>query len=149
MERKRMFKGCKIRLEEDYNEEVCTIRRKLVEYMWEARRRGKHAVLVQDKIQISGVLFDLQFCRMNFKMGAENIKVRERERTVATQDGKYEVENIRMVKDNPSGEKNSEENKIGDKKKETIETKEQQDKAIKDLKRRDGVLRHPMGIYYV
>ena len=26
-----MFKGCKIRLEEDYNEEVCTIRRKLVE----------------------------------------------------------------------------------------------------------------------
>ena len=82
MERKRMFKGCKIRLEEDYNEEVCTIKRKLVEYMWEARRRGKHAVLVRDKIQISGVLFDLEACRKNFKTGAENIKERVREKKI-------------------------------------------------------------------
>ena len=47
---KRMFKGYKIRLEEDYNTEICAIRKKLVEYMWEARRRGKYAVLVGDKI---------------------------------------------------------------------------------------------------
>ena len=63
MGRKRMFKGYKIRLEEDYNTEICAIRKKLVEYMWEARRRGKHAVLVGDKIQINRALFDLQFCK--------------------------------------------------------------------------------------
>ena len=133
-----MFKGCKIRLEEDYKAEVCAIRKKLVKYMWEARRRGKHAVLVRDKFQIPGVLFDLQSCRKNFKTGAENIKVRERERTMATQDGKYDVENIRKVKENLSGEKNIEVKKTGDKKKETKETKEQRDKATKDFEKRTG-----------
>ena len=96
MERKRMFKGCKIRLEEDYKAEVCAIRKNLVEYMWEARRRGKHAVLVWGKIQIAGALFDIQYCRKNFKTGAENIKAGKRERAVAPQCGNYDVEKIRM-----------------------------------------------------
>ena len=50
MGRKGMFKGYKIRLENDYNPEICAIRKQLVEYMWEVRRRGKHSVLVGDKI---------------------------------------------------------------------------------------------------
>ena len=94
MERKRTFKGCKIRLEEDYNTEICAIRKKLVEYKWEARRRGKYAVLVGDKIQINGALFDLHFCKKNFKTGAENIKRRESERVVVSQGSKYDVERI-------------------------------------------------------
>ena len=37
-------------IEDDYNEEVCNIRKKLVDYMFEARRRGEHAVLIRDKV---------------------------------------------------------------------------------------------------
>ena len=74
LERKGWFKGCKIRVEDDYNEEVCNIRKKLVEYMFEARRRGEHAVLLRDKVQISGVQFDLEACRKNFKTGVEVTK---------------------------------------------------------------------------
>ena len=75
MERKGWFKGCKIRVEQDYNEEVCKTRRKLVEYMFEARRRGEHAVLIKDKVQISGVQWDLEECRKKFKKGVENNEV--------------------------------------------------------------------------
>ena len=40
MEKKGMFRGWKLRLEE-----ICAIRKKLVEYMWMERRNGKYAEL--------------------------------------------------------------------------------------------------------
>ena len=41
LERKGWFKGCKIRVEQDYNEEVCKIRRKLVEGKYQKREKDK------------------------------------------------------------------------------------------------------------
>ena len=74
--------------------------------MWEARR-GKHAVLVGDKIQINGALFDLQYCKKNFKTGVGNIKAGESERAVVSQGLNYDVEKIRKDKDKQKGEKKS------------------------------------------
>ena len=132
-----MFKGFKIRLEEDYNAEICVIRKKLVEYMWEARRRGKHAVLVGDKIQISGALFDLQYCIKNFKTGERNIKAGENKRAVVSQGMKYDVEKIRKDKDNQKEEKEIEEEKVGDKSRKTKE----REKATNNVGLRTGYRR--------
>ena len=46
--------------------------------MWQARGRGKHAVLEGDKLKINEVLFDLEFCEKNFTNGAENSSIRSR-----------------------------------------------------------------------
>ena len=92
LERKGWFKGCKLRVEDDYNEEVCNIRKKLVEYMFEARRRGEHAVLLKDKVLISGIQFDLEACRKNYKRGVEDTKERVNDRTRTNEEGKIEVE---------------------------------------------------------
>ena len=93
LERKSWFKGCKLRVEDDYNEEVCNTRKQLVEYMFEARRRGEHAVLIRDKVLISGFQYDLEACRKNFKRGEEDTKERVKERTRTSEEGKNEVEN--------------------------------------------------------
>ena len=131
MERKSLFKGYKLRLEDDHNEEVRSIRRILVEYMWEARRRGQHAVLIRDRIQISGRLYDLQTCRKNFKTRAEIDKERERESARSTEEGKDEVENIRMIKVNLNEEKNNGEIKTGNKiELENLKRKEEEETEI-------------------
>ena len=79
MERKSMYKGSKIRIDDDYKIEIRLKRKQLVKYMWEARGRGKHAVLVGDKIEIDGAV-DLEFCEKNLNTGAETSSMRERER---------------------------------------------------------------------
>ena len=112
MGRKGMFKGYKIRLENDYNPEICATRKKLVEYMWDARRRGKHMVLVGDKIRISGAIFDLQFCEKNFKTGVGNTKRRESRRVVVPQGSKYDIERIHKDIEKQEGERVIEE-KVG------------------------------------
>ena len=61
MEKKGMFTGWKLRLEEDYSPEICEIRKKLMEYMWKERRSGKYAVLAKDKIRVNGKMFDLDY----------------------------------------------------------------------------------------
>ena len=90
LERKGWFKGCKLRVEQDYNEEVCKTRRKLVEFMFEARRRGEHAVLIKDKVQISGVQWNLEECRRKFKKGEENNEEREKVKGRTIEEGKQE-----------------------------------------------------------
>ena len=85
MGRKGMFRGCKIRLENDYSPEICAVRRKLVEYMWVERRRGKHAVLVGDKIRVNGVNFDLEYYEKNFKTGVGSSKRKESGREAVSQ----------------------------------------------------------------
>ena len=61
-------------------------------------------MLVRDNVQISGVQFDLEACRKNFKTGVEITK----ERTRTIEEGKYEVENTRKRKENRKGEENNE-----------------------------------------
>ena len=85
MGRKGMFRGYKIRLENDYSPEICAVRKKLVEYMWIERRRGKHAVLDGDKIRVNGANFDLQYYEKNFKTGVGNSKRRESKRAAVSQ----------------------------------------------------------------
>ena len=99
LERKGWFKGCKLRVEDDYNEEVCSIRKKLVDYMFEARRRGEHAVLLRDKVLISGTQFDLEACRRNFKRGVEETNERVKDRTGTSEEGKIEIEMARKRKE--------------------------------------------------
>ena len=132
LERKGWFKGCKLRVEDDYNEEVCNTRKQLVEYMFEARRRGEHAVLIRDKVLISGFQYDLEACRKNFRRGEEDTKERVKERTRTNEEGKIEVEITRKRKESRKREENKEEKRINEKKDELIETKEQLEKNILD-----------------
>ena len=90
MERKGMFKGYKVRLENDYSPDICAIRKKLVEFMWAERRRGKYAVLVGDQLRVEEAMFDLQYCEKNFKSGVGNTKRSESGRDTAPQGGKHD-----------------------------------------------------------
>ena len=67
-------------MEDDYGPEICAIRKKLVEYMWMERRRGKYAVLAKDKIRVNGKIYDLEYYEKNYKTGTGNTKRKERER---------------------------------------------------------------------
>ena len=91
LERKGWFKGWKLRVEDDYNEEVCNTRKQLVEYMFEARRRGEHAVLIRDKVLILGFQYDLEACRKNFKRGVEETNERVKDRTETSEEGMSET----------------------------------------------------------
>ena len=72
-----------------------------MEYMWVERRRGKHAVLVGDKIRVNGVIFDLQYYEKNFKMGIGNSKRRESGRVAVTQGDLVAItEEIKKVNEN-------------------------------------------------
>ena len=46
---KGMFKDYKIRLENDYSPEICAIRGKLVEYLWERERERERELDDSDK----------------------------------------------------------------------------------------------------
>ena len=86
MRKKGMFRGWKLRVEEDYSPEICAIRKKLVDYMWMERRSGKYAVLTRDKIQVNGRNYDLEYYEKNYKTGTGNSKRKEREKTEVTQE---------------------------------------------------------------
>lgn len=79
--KKRMFGRWKVRVEEDYSPEICTIRRKLIEYMWKERKNGNHAILSRDKILINGIPYDLEFCEKNHHLGPEIAEQNEEEIT--------------------------------------------------------------------
>ena len=65
LERSKLLKGTGIYLERDYDTLTREIRRQLVPFMKEARYKGKHAVLRDDKIIVEGRKLDLNFCKKN------------------------------------------------------------------------------------
>ena len=67
LERARLLKGIRVWIERDFDFSTRKIRRELLPYMWEARKNGKRAVLKMDKLKIGDQLFDLDFCKKNFK----------------------------------------------------------------------------------
>ena len=67
-----------------------------MEYMWVERRRGKHMVLVGDKIRVNGVNFDLEYYEKNFKTGVGSSKRKESGREAVSQ-GEFE-ELMEMMK---------------------------------------------------
>ena len=68
LERTRMLKGTRIRVDRDYDYKTRVTRRKLLQYMWNARREGSQAYLVHDKIRINGKILDLEFCEENIQL---------------------------------------------------------------------------------
>ena len=128
MERASMFKGYRIRLQDDYNFETQLKRRQLVIYIWQARGRGKHAVLEGDELKINEVLFDLEFCEKNFTNGAENSSMRGR--AVPLQGLNFQSERKRKDKDTHQGEEKLEELAVKDN---IMKPTEQQGKTFKIL----------------
>ena len=67
LERTRLLKGLRVWIERDFDFSTRKTRSELLPYMWEARKNGKRAILKMDKLKIGNQLFDLEYCKKNFK----------------------------------------------------------------------------------
>ena len=65
LERSKLLKGTGIYLERDHDKLTREIRRQLVPFMKEARCKGKHVVLRDDKLIVEGRKLDLNLCKKN------------------------------------------------------------------------------------
>jgi hypothetical protein len=78
------LKGCKIRIDEDFTYRIREIRNQLKEFMFEARNKGRHAVLKFDKLVIDGQFYSLEKLKelnrndSNFSNIAPNFKIGDR-----------------------------------------------------------------------
>jgi hypothetical protein len=71
----RKLAGTKIRIEHDYSRQVREIRRGLVPYLTEARKRGHGAFMKKDKLVVNGKLYSLEEVEERIKLstGSENV----------------------------------------------------------------------------
>lgn len=60
MKKKSQLRGTNIRIEEDFEKATRERRKLLIPYLIKARRDGRYAVLVKDKIRIEGNVFELE-----------------------------------------------------------------------------------------
>lgn len=70
LDRTRLLRGTRIRIDRDYDYITRMKRKELLHYLWEARKNGQRARLVFDKININGRLLDLEYCRRNLNQGS-------------------------------------------------------------------------------
>ena len=84
--KKRLFGKWKVRVEEDFSPEICSIRRRLIKYMWMERKNGKHAILSKDKILVNNIPFDLQYYEKNYPLEPEKSENKENEKSKFTSD---------------------------------------------------------------
>ena len=96
--KKRLFGKWKVRVDEDFNPEVCNIRKRLVKYMWMERKNGKHAILSKDKILVNNIPFDLHYYEQNYPLEPEKSASKENEKSEITSDewSKIQVELSRL-----------------------------------------------------
>lgn len=89
MSRLRALRGTGIRIENDYDYATRQRRKQLLPYLIEARKNGKFATLVKDKLKIEGRVFDLEYCINNFTAVSDNRRRAENERNTmeSSQDG--------------------------------------------------------------
>ena len=112
--KKRLFGKWKVRVDEDFNPEVCNIRRRLVKYMWMERKNGKHAILSKDKILVNNIPFDLHFYEQNYPLEPEKSVSKENEKSKFTSDEWSKIkEELSKLKDSieslkPDSDKDSE-----------------------------------------
>ena len=60
MYKKCRLKGTKLRFENDYHPNIRLKRKLLLKHLWEARKAGKFAVLIHDKLKIGKNLYNLE-----------------------------------------------------------------------------------------
>ena len=67
LDRAKLLKGTRIFLEKDYDFKTRSTRAQLMPFMKEARSKGKHAFLREDKLVIDGKEVDIHYCNNNLK----------------------------------------------------------------------------------
>jgi GTP-binding protein EngB required for normal cell division len=58
----------KIRIYEDFSPETKKVRREMIPYLREVKKRGHRAFLKKDKLKVSGVTYDIDYLRRNVQL---------------------------------------------------------------------------------
>ena len=90
LERTRLLKGTRIRVDRDCDYDTRMKHKELLQYLWEARKNGQSARLVFDKININGRLFDLEYCHWNLNQDSYGNHRDDKARTSITAKNKQE-----------------------------------------------------------
>ena len=96
LERTGMLKGSRVWIERDYDFSTRKTRNELLPYLREARKNGKRATLKMDQLKIGNQLYDLEYCKKNFK-------IEERTESLYRRSSSQEVQDRRGFDQEPRG----------------------------------------------